>query len=77
MSFCFTFSPERVQSQDFRNGSESRNKFYYAIDRTFMVFLSGARILDHDYYQLRYFQAALPDVPIIALTASATPFVLV
>ena len=73
--FLLYLSPERAQKPGFQKWVREQKINFIAIDEAHCVSQWGADFRP-DYYQLRIFKQLLPDVPIIALTASATPFVL-
>ncbi len=73
--YLLYLSPERIQKEGFRNWITSQNIGTFAIDESHCVSQWG-----HDfrpeYSQLSSLKELRPDVPILALTASATPLVL-
>lgn len=73
--FLLYLSPERVQKEGFQKWIQGRRIALFAIDEAHCVSQWG-----HDfraeYRELRILKSLRPDVPILALTASATPTVL-
>lgn len=74
-AYLLYISPERAQKEGFRNWIAKRPIALFAIDEAHCVSQWG-----HDfraeYAQLNILKQLRPDVPILALTASATPLVL-
>lgn len=74
-AFILYLSPERAQKEGFHKWIQSRRVALFAIDEAHCVSQWG-----HDfraeYAQLKVLKTLRPDVPILALTASATPTVL-
>ncbi|MBI1861221.1 MAG: ATP-dependent DNA helicase RecQ [Deltaproteobacteria bacterium] len=68
-------SPERVQKDGFRNWITAQKVSLFAIDEAHCVSQWGPDFRE-DYYKLGGLRELLPEVPIVALTASATPEVL-
>jgi ATP-dependent DNA helicase RecQ len=74
-AYVLYLSPERVQKEGFQRWIKDRDVALIAIDEAHCVSQWG-----HDfrpeYTQLKNLRALRPDVPMLALTASATPLVL-
>lgn len=74
-AFILYVSPERTQKEGFQKWVQDFKIALFAIDEAHCVSQWG-----HDfraeYSQLNSLKAARPEVPVLALTASATPFVL-
>lgn len=74
-AFVLYLSPERVQKEGFQKWIQQRGIGLFAVDEAHCVSQWG-----HDfrleYTQLKVLKELRPDVPILALTASATPHVL-
>jgi ATP-dependent DNA helicase RecQ len=73
--FVLYLSPERTQKEGFQTWLQNTELGLFAVDEAHCVSQWG-----HDfraeYSQLKSLKALKPDVPVLALTASATPFVL-
>ena len=74
-SFLLYLSPERVQKPGFLNWLEDAPLSLIAVDEAHCISQWGADFRQ-DYYRLRTLRDRRPDVPIVALTATATPHVL-
>jgi len=76
-NFLLFLSPERVQNERFLNWLQiNKEKIHLiAVDEAHCVSKWGHDFRE-DYNKLSCFRAVLPDVPILALTATATPEVL-
>ncbi len=74
-SFILYLSPERVQKEGFQKWIAKRNIVLFAIDESHCVSQWGHDFRE-EYSQLNILKKLRPDVPILALTASATPLVL-
>ncbi len=74
-AFILFLSPERVQKDGFKQWIKQKEIALFAIDEAHCVSQWG-----HDfrpeYSELKILKALRPDVPVLALTASATPLVL-
>ncbi len=74
-AFILYLSPERVQKENFQKWILNREIALFAVDEAHCVSQWG-----HDfraeYSELRILKELRPDVPVLALTASATPTVL-
>lgn len=74
-TFILYLSPERVQKEGFKKWILERNIALFAVDEAHCVSQWG-----HDfraeYTELKVLKKLRPDVPVLALTASATPTVL-
>jgi ATP-dependent DNA helicase RecQ len=73
--FLLYLSPERVQKEGFRRWIQSRPIALFAIDEAHCISQWGHDFRE-EYGQLKLLKEMRPDVPILALTASATPAVL-
>ncbi len=73
--FLLYLSPERVQKEGFQKWIQDRNVALFAIDEAHCVSQWGHDFRE-EYGELRVLKKLRPDVPILALTASATPTVL-
>lgn len=73
--FVLYLSPERVQKPGFRLWIEKRKIALFAIDEAHCISQWGHDFRE-EYGQLELLKKIRPDVPILALTASATPIVL-
>jgi len=74
-SFILYLSPERAQSSNFAEWLKSQNVVLFAIDEAHCVSQWGHDFRE-DYGKLALLREAKPGVPILALTATATPRVL-
>lgn len=74
-AFILYLSPERVQKDGFKKWILNRQIALFAIDEAHCVSQWGHDFRE-DYTELRSLKSLRPDVPILALTASATPTVL-
>lgn len=74
-AFVLYLSPERVQKEGFQNWIRGRRIAMFAIDEAHCVSQWG-HDFRQEYTQLKVLKALRPDVPVLALTASATPLVL-
>jgi ATP-dependent DNA helicase RecQ len=74
-AFILYLSPERVQKEGFQKWIASREIGLFAIDEAHCVSQWGHDFRE-EYGSLNILKTLRPDVPILALTASATPFVL-
>jgi len=73
--FILYLSPERVQKEGFQKWVQGRDIGLFAIDEAHCVSQWGHDFRE-EYGQLKILKTLRPDVPILALTASATPTVL-
>lgn len=73
--FLLYLSPERTQKESFKQWLVSQNLALVAIDEAHCVSQWGHDFRE-EYSQLKTLKALRPDVPTLALTASATPLVL-
>jgi ATP-dependent DNA helicase RecQ len=73
--FILYLSPERVQKEGFAAWARTQNILLFAIDESHCVSQWGPDFRK-DYYKLSILRQIRPDVPILALTATATPMVL-
>lgn len=74
-SFVLYVSPERVQKPGFSEWFKKARLSLIAIDEAHCISQWGADFRE-DYYRLNLLRSLRPDVPILALTATATPRVL-
>lgn len=74
-AFLLYLSPERVQKEGFQKWIQHRSIALFAVDEAHCVSQWGHDFRE-EYGQLKVLKALRPDVPILALTASATPAVL-
>jgi ATP-dependent DNA helicase RecQ len=74
-TFILYLSPERVQKEGFRNWILKREIALFAVDESHCVSQWGHDFRE-EYAELKILKTLRPDVPILALTASATPTVL-
>lgn len=74
-SFLLYLSPERAQKQGFQDWIKKKDIALFAIDEAHCVSQWGHDFRE-EYAQLKILKELRPDVPILALTASATPAVL-
>jgi ATP-dependent DNA helicase, RecQ family len=74
-TFVLYLSPERAQKEGFRNWVKNQDIALFAIDEAHCVSQWGHDFRE-EYSQLSTLKTLRPDVPILALTASATPTVL-
>lgn len=74
-SFLLYLSPERVQKEAFQRWVMQRQIGLFAIDEAHCVSQWGHDFRE-EYGQLKLLKKLKPEVPILALTASATPLVL-
>lgn len=75
-TFILYLSPERVQKPGFQKWILNRDIALFAIDEAHCVSQWGHDFRE-EYGQLEILKKLRPDVPILALTASATPVVLI
>ena len=73
--FVLYLSPERVQKEGFQRWIMGRKIALFAVDEAHCVSQWG-HDFRQEYAQLKVLKALRPDVPVLALTASATPLVL-
>ncbi|MBX2988363.1 MAG: ATP-dependent DNA helicase RecQ [Bdellovibrionaceae bacterium] len=73
--FLLYLSPERVQKEGFRQWIRHRQIALFAVDEAHCVSQWGHDFRE-EYGQLKILKEIRPDVPMLALTASATPTVL-
>jgi len=73
--FLLYLSPERVQKPGFASWIQRQQISLFAIDEAHCVSQWGPEFRE-DYHRLRLLRELRPEVPILALTASATPQVL-
>lgn len=74
-AFVLYLSPERAQKEGFQKWIQNRQIALFAIDEAHCVSQWGHDFRE-EYGQLSILKTLRPDVPILALTASATPAVL-
>lgn len=74
-TFVLYLSPERVQKEGFQSWIKSREIALFAIDESHCVSQWGHDFRE-EYAELKILKSLRPDIPILALTASATPTVL-
>ncbi len=72
--FILYLSPERVQKEGFKNWIKDQNITLIAVDEAHCISQWG-HDFRKEYSQLSNIRTWLPDVPILALTATATPHV--
>ncbi len=73
--YLLYLSPERVQKEGFQKWVQGRQIALFAVDEAHCVSQWGHDFRE-EYGQLKVLKMLRPDVPILALTASATPTVL-
>lgn len=73
--YILYLSPERVQKQGFQDWIINRDIALFAVDEAHCVSQWGHDFRE-EYAELRILKKLRPDVPVLALTASATPTVL-
>ena len=74
-AYILYLSPERVQKPGFADWIRKQNVALFAIDEAHCVSQWGHDFRP-DYHKLKLLREIKPDVPILALTATATPLVL-
>lgn len=74
-AYLLYLSPERVQKEGFQKWIQNRSIALFAVDEAHCVSQWGHDFRE-EYGQLSILKKLRPDVPILALTASATPAVL-
>lgn len=74
-AFVLYLSPERVQKEGFQKWIMNRQIALFAIDEAHCVSQWGHDFRE-EYAELKVLKLLRPDVPVLALTASATPMVL-
>ena len=74
-AFVLYLSPERAQKEGFRRWIKDRPVALFAIDEAHCISQWGHDFRE-EYGQLSMLKELRPDVPVLALTASATPLVL-
>lgn len=74
-TFILYLSPERAQKEGFQRWVKNRNIGLFAVDEAHCVSQWGHDFRE-EYGQLKILKVLRPDVPVLALTASATPVVL-
>lgn len=74
-NFILYLSPERVQKSGFGDWVKHQKISLFAVDESHCVSQWGPDFR-RDYYKLSLLRELRPDVPILALTATATPMVL-
>ncbi len=74
-AYLLYLSPERVQKEGFQKWIQNRKIALFAIDEAHCVSQWGHDFRE-EYGELKILKSLRPDVPILALTASATPTVL-
>lgn len=74
-SFVLYLSPERVQKEGFQKWILNRDIALFAVDEAHCVSQWGHDFRE-EYAELKILKALRPEVPVLALTASATPVVL-
>lgn len=72
--FLLYLSPERVQKEGFQNWIRNKKIALFAVDESHCVSQWGHDFRE-EYSQLSVLKKIRPDVPVLALTASATPTV--
>lgn len=73
--YLLYLSPERVQKEGFQKWIQNRQIALFAVDEAHCVSQWGHDFRE-EYGQLKILKTLRPDVPVLALTASATPTVL-
>ncbi|MDZ4675968.1 MAG: ATP-dependent DNA helicase RecQ [Oligoflexia bacterium] len=73
--YVLYLSPERVQNPGFAEWIKTQNIVLFAIDEAHCVSQWGPDFRE-DYHKLKLLRQIRPDVPLLALTATATPTVL-
>ncbi len=73
--YVLYLSPERIQNPGFATWAQTQKISLFAIDEAHCVSQWGPEFRQ-DYHKLNLLREMLPDVPILALTATATPQVL-
>ncbi len=71
-AFILYLSPERAQKEGFQKWIQQRSIALFAVDEAHCVSQWGHDFRE-EYAQLSVLKKLCPDVPILALTASATP----
>lgn len=74
-AFVLYLSPERAQKEGFQKWIQTVQVALFAVDEAHCVSQWGHDFRE-EYSQLKILKQLRPDVPVLALTASATPFVL-
>lgn len=74
-SYLLYLSPERVQKEGFQKWIQNREIALFAVDEAHCVSQWGHDFRE-EYAQLKVLKSLRPEVPVLALTASATPTVL-
>src|SRR3989344_5414978 len=74
-AYLLYLSPERVQKEGFQKWIQGRSIALFAVDEAHCVSQWGHDFRE-EYGQLSILKKLRPDVPVLALTASATPLVL-
>lgn len=74
-SYILYLSPERVQKEGFQKWVQQRDIALFAIDEAHCVSQWGHDFRE-EYAELKILKSLRPEVPVLALTASATPIVL-
>jgi ATP-dependent DNA helicase RecQ len=74
-TYLLYLSPERVQKEGFQKWIQGRKIALFAVDEAHCVSQWGHDFRE-EYAELQVLKALRPDVPVLALTASATPTVL-
>ncbi|HEY8271336.1 MAG TPA: ATP-dependent DNA helicase RecQ [Pseudobdellovibrionaceae bacterium] len=74
-AYLLYLSPERVQKEGFQKWIQGRSIALFAVDEAHCVSQWGHDFRE-EYGQLKVLKSLRPEVPILALTASATPMVL-
>jgi ATP-dependent DNA helicase RecQ len=74
-AFVLYLSPERAQKEGFKNWIQKKSIALFAVDEAHCVSQWGHDFRE-EYAELRILKELRPDVPVLALTASATPTVL-
>jgi ATP-dependent DNA helicase RecQ len=74
-AFVLYLSPERAQKEGFQKWIQQKKIALFAIDEAHCVSQWGHDFRE-EYSQLNILKSLRPDVPVLALTASATPLVL-
>lgn len=74
-AFVLYLSPERAQKEGFKNWIQKKSIALFAVDEAHCVSQWGHDFRE-EYAELKILKELRPDVPVLALTASATPTVL-
>lgn len=74
-AYVLYVSPERIQKEGFKTWVQNKKIALFAVDEAHCVSQWGHDFRE-EYTKLSFLKSLRPDVPILALTASATPLVL-